>query len=122
MKDAADEFKAPFEAQGHDIDKIFYFGESVMKKACRGTGAYARFFEEREGYARTLGRFDMVCFCAVERPENHPARPSGYRPLDEYWHRRGYTRHPNLITRFLWKDLDETRESPKKMIFWTKPI
>ena len=48
MKDAADEFKAPFQAQGQDIDKIFYFGESVMEKSCRGTGIYARFFEERK--------------------------------------------------------------------------
>jgi len=122
MKDAADEFKAPFQAQGQDIDKIFYFGESVMEKSCRGTGIYARFFEEREGYARSLGRFDRVCFCAVERPADHPARPEEYRPLDDYWNRCGYTRHPELATRFLWKDLDETEETPKKMVFWTKPV
>ncbi|EMS78608.1 hypothetical protein [Desulfotignum phosphitoxidans] len=122
MKDAAQEFKAPFAAQGQDIDKIFYFGESVMKKACRGTGIYARFFAEREGYARSLGRFDRVCFCAVERPADHPAKPSGYRPLDGYWNRRGYTRRPDLTTRFLWKDLDEVEESPKKMVFWIKPV
>jgi hypothetical protein len=122
MTDAADEFKAPFAAQGQDIDKIFYFGESVMEKTCRGTGIYVRFFAEREGYARSLGRFDRVCFCAVERPADHPAKPLGYRPLDDYWNRRGYTRHPDLTTRFLWKDLDEAGESPKKMVFWTKLI
>jgi hypothetical protein len=93
-----------------------------MKKACRGTGIYARFFAEREGYARSLGRFDRVCFCAVERPADHPAKPSGYRPLDDYWNRRGYTRRPDLTTRFLWKDLDEVEESPKKMVFWIKPV
>jgi hypothetical protein len=122
MKDAADEFKAPFASQGQDIDKIFYFGESVMEKACRGTGIYARFFAEREGYARSLGGIDQVCFCAVERPADHPARPDGYRPLDGYWNRRGYTRRPDLITRFLWKDLDEAEESPKKMVFWIKSV
>ncbi|WP_024335606.1 hypothetical protein [Desulfotignum balticum] len=122
MTDAADEFKAPLSAQGQDVDRIFYFGESVMKKACRGTGIYARFFAEREGYARSLGRFDRVCFCAVERPADHPAKPSGYRPLDGYWNRRGYTRRPDLTTRFLWKDLDEVEESPKKMVFWIKPV
>ncbi len=122
MTDAAEEFKAPFSAQGQDVDRIFYFGESVMKKACRGTGIYARFFAEREGYARSLGRFDRVCFCAVERPGDHPGRPSGYRPLDDYWNRRGYTRHPDFSTRFLWKDLDESEESPKKMVFWIKPL
>jgi hypothetical protein len=31
-------------------------------------------------------------------------------------------RHLELTTRFLWKDLDETEESPKKMVFWTKPV
>jgi GNAT superfamily N-acetyltransferase len=122
MEDAADEFKHPFEEQGFDVAKIFYFGESVMKKAYRGTGIYARFFAEREGYARGLNRFDQVCFCAVERPEDHPEKPSGYRPLDAYWEKHGYEKHPELVTQFLWKDLDEKSESPKPMVFWLKKI
>ncbi len=36
MTDAAEEFKAPFSAQGQDVDRIFYFGESVMKKPVAG--------------------------------------------------------------------------------------
>lgn len=122
MEDAADEFKHPFEKQGFDIAKIFYFGESVMKKTFRGTGIYARFFEAREGYARSLNRFDRVCFCAVERPEGHPEKPFGYRPLDAYWEKRGYTKHLELATQFLWKDLGEAAESFKPMVFWLKQI
>jgi hypothetical protein len=122
MENAADEFKHPFEKHGFDVAKIFYFGESVMKKPYRGTGVYARFFSEREGYAHSLTRFDRVCFCAVERPENHPEKPAGYRPLDAYWKKRGYSKHRELVTHFLWKDLDEAGESPKPMVFWLKKI
>lgn len=122
MTDAADEFKHPVEKQGFDIAKIFYFGESVMKKAFRGTGVYARFFAEREGYARSLNRFDRGCFCAVERPEDHPEKPSGYRPLDSYWKKRGYEKDRELSTQLLWKDLGKAGESPKPMVFWLKRI
>lgn len=122
MTDAAEEFKMPFKTYGYDIEKIFYFGESVMLKAFRGRGIYARFFDERESYARSLKRFNLTTFCAVERPENHPLKPLGYTSLDNYWEKRGYVKRPELFTHFLWKDLDESEESPKKMVFWTKML
>jgi hypothetical protein len=67
-----------------------------------------------------LGRFPLICFCAVERPVDHPRRPVDYRPLDEFWRHRGFVRHPELQTTFSWQDLDETAESPKPMTFWLK--
>jgi hypothetical protein len=77
------------------------------------------FFARRETRARALG-FKLAAFCAVERPADHPRRPKDYVPLDAFWTKRGYTRRPDLRTTFTWRDLDETEESPKPMVFWTK--
>ena len=71
--------------------------------------------------ARALG-FRTVAFCAVERPIDHPRRPHDYVPLDEFWMKRGYTRRPELRTSFSWQDLDETRETSKPMVFWTRDL
>ncbi|MDG4553317.1 MAG: GNAT family N-acetyltransferase [Candidatus Competibacter sp.] len=112
----------PFLALGHDPRRIFYYGESVLLPEYRGQGLGKRFFEEREAHVRGLGRFDLICFCAVERPTDHPRRPAGYRPLDTLWNRYGFVKHPELRATFSWRDLDEDAESPKSMVFWLKRL
>jgi hypothetical protein len=59
---------------------------------------------------------------AVERPDDHPRRPPDHVPLDAFWQRRGYTKHPELLATYRWKDLDEPRETPKPMTFWLKRL
>jgi len=63
----------PFLEHGYDPERIFYYGESVLLRAYRGQGLGKQFFVEREDHARSLNRFDLLCFCAVERPLDHPA-------------------------------------------------
>lgn len=122
MHAESDEFRRPFEQHGYDIARVFYCGESVLQPAYRGRGIGVRFFGEREAHARALGGFTWSCFCAVERPADHPRRPPDYVPLDRFWRRRGYTPHPELRTRFGWKDLDQPQETEKKMVFWLKQL
>lgn len=122
MADETEEFQRPFRTQGWDPERIFYFGESVLLPAYRGTGLGVRFFAEREGYARRLGRFGHCAFCAVERSDEHPRRPPGYQPLNAFWTRRGYRHHPELRTEYHWRDLDEDTESAKPMSFWLKEL
>lgn len=112
----------PFVAQGIDPRQVFYLGESVLLPPYRGHGIGVRFFEEREAHARSIGPFAWAAFCAVQRPEQHPRRPADYVPLDRFWNRRGYQRHPELHTTFRWRDLDETAESDKPMVFWLKAL
>ena len=123
MISETDEVKAPFLNAGYDINRIFYFGESVLDKAYRGQGIGVRFFEEREAHAqKERGKFDYCTFCAVERPADHPRRPSDYVPLNQFWNKRGYRHHPELFTSFTWQDLDETSKSPKTLSFWIREI
>lgn len=120
MKYETDEVKKPFVEQGYDADAIFYCGESVLNKTYRGRGLGVRFFEEREAHAEALGGFEHICFCCVERPADHPLRPADYVPLDKFWNKRGYVKHPELTTTYTWKDLNEAGESAKPMTFWLK--
>jgi GNAT superfamily N-acetyltransferase len=121
MEDHAEDFAAPFEARGHELSSIFYCAESVLLPEYRGQGAGHAFFDRREAHARALGR-RYVAFCAVIRPEDHPMRPAGYRPLDEFWRKRGYAPMEGVIARYSWKDLGEARESEKPLQFWIREI
>jgi len=120
MRDETAELKKPFLENGYDLDQVFYCSESVLDKNYRGLGLGVRFFEEREAHAAELGGFRHLTFCCVERPLDHPRRPSGYVPLDAFWNKRGYFKHPELRTEYVWKDLDDTEETAKPMTFWLK--
>jgi GNAT superfamily N-acetyltransferase len=128
LAEETDEVIAPFAVNGYAIGEVFYLGESVLLSEYRGRGIGVRFFQEREAHARALAmdptsKFGPLCwfaFCAVERDPNDPRRPSGYVPLDDFWHKRGYRRQPQLRTEFSWREHDEAAESPKPMVFWLK--
>ncbi|HEY8158367.1 MAG TPA: GNAT family N-acetyltransferase [Methylobacter sp.] len=120
MKYETDELKKPFIEHGYNLDEVFYCSESVLDKNYRGLGIGVRFFEEREAHAEHLGGFKYICFCCVERPADHPRRPADYVPLDQFWIKRGYVKHPELHTTYVWKDLDDVDETPKPMTFWLK--
>ncbi|QUX94909.1 GNAT family N-acetyltransferase [Marinomonas sp. CT5] len=117
-----DEVTQPFKKAGYDLDEIFYCGESVLLPEYRGQGAGVAFFDHREAHAKTIAGITHSCFCAVQRPENHPARPDNYQPLDRFWHNRGYEKHPELATHFSWKEVCEKTESLKPMTFWMKSL
>lgn len=122
LKFETEEVKTPFIKAGLNIDEIFYCGESVLISKYRGQGAGVAFFDHREDHARELGGYQYSCFCGVQRPDDHPRRPAGYRPLDNFWRKRGYEKHPELHTTFSWKEIGEDDESPKPMTFWMKVL
>lgn len=128
LAEETDPFKAPFIMRGYDPSQVFYLGESVLLPEYHGRGIGVRFFAERETHASMLaaspehafGPLRWLTFCAVERPADDPRRPPGYVPLDAFWRKRGYARQATLRTEFSWKELGETSDSPKPMVFWLK--
>lgn len=113
------EFSDPFASAGIAIDRLFYFGESVLLPDYRGQGIGHGFFDHREAAARAWNA-DCACFAAVVRPPDHPARPDAYVPLDGFWRKRGYAPVPGLITMLGWKDHGEADETMKPMQYWMR--
>jgi GNAT superfamily N-acetyltransferase len=122
MQHEEPQFRQPFLDHGYDPSRIFYCAESVLRREYRGQGIGGRFFDEREAHARALGGFDWCCFCAVERPADHPLRPPGYQPHDAFWQKRGYARHPELGATYHWKDIDQPEQTSKRLVFWLKSV
>jgi GNAT superfamily N-acetyltransferase len=115
------EFRLPFEQVGIDTSKLFYFGESVLLPQYRGQGIGHSFFDQREAAARDSGA-RAAAFAAVIRPENHPAKPTDYRPLDSFWKKRGYRKVDGLVSELAWKEFGEAQESAKKMQYWMRAL
>ena len=121
LSDHAEDFAAAFEATEFDLSTVFYCAESVLLSDYRGHGLGHAFFDAREAHARAHG-FAHCVFCGVVRPEDHPARPADYRPLDAFWHARGYAPLEGVVATFNWKDLGERQETPKPLQFWHRPL
>ncbi|MCE9518703.1 MAG: GNAT family N-acetyltransferase [Verrucomicrobia bacterium] len=119
LADEGPEFQEAFIKAGWNVNEVCYFGESILLPELRGQGLGKEFFKQRESHAQRLG-FKWTAFCAVDRVPDHPMRPAGYRPLDEYWISQAYTKRPELKATFIWKEIGEPAESPKSLTFWTK--
>ena len=122
LTNESSEVKKPFIDANMDISKIFYFGESILLPQYRGLGLGNRFFDERENHARSFNSYNLTCFCAVNRPDNHPLKPIDYSPLDKFWKKRGYQKNYSLQSEFEWLDIGQKESSVKPMIYWTKNI
>lgn len=120
LVDETDYLKKPFIENNLSIENIFYFGESVLKNQYRGLGIGKKFFEIRENHAMSFKRYNITCFCAVNRSQNHPSRPSTYAPLDNFWINMGYRKEPRLMSSFPWKDIGDEIETEKPMTYWVK--
>lgn len=113
------EFAAPLKRAGYDLASTFYFGESVLASAFRGRGLGHAFFDAREAHARERG-YARTCFCAVDRPADHPARPADYTPLDAFWQRRGYRKLPGITCTFTWPTTSAGRDETHTMNYWMR--
>ncbi|MCB1970415.1 MAG: GNAT family N-acetyltransferase [Geminicoccaceae bacterium] len=122
MAEEHPEFLRPVLDFGLDPEKIYYLAESVLRTHYRGQGIGHRFFDLREEQARRLGGFRSAMFCGVVRPDDHPARPVGYRPLDPFWRKRGYAPVDGLVGSFTWRDVGEVAATGKPMQFWMKQL
>ncbi|MDJ0627558.1 MAG: GNAT family N-acetyltransferase [Rhodobacter sp.] len=119
MEDHADDFAKAFDGSGIPLSDVFYCAESVLLPAYRSRGAGHAFFEHRERQADDLG-YRHVAFCAVIRADVHALKPAGYRPLEPFWHKRGYRPLDGVVARLAWKDVDQPGETGKELQFWIK--
>ncbi len=122
LQNETEDVKQPFLEAGYDLNEIFYFGESILLPQYRGTGLGHRFFDERENHARSFGSYKLTCFCAVNRPSDHPQKPVDYRPNDIFWAKRGYQQEPSLVSTMDWPDIGDDQSTPKQMTFWLRPL
>lgn len=121
LSDETASFQQPFLEHGMALADVFYFGESVLLTAYRGLGIGHRFFDEREACARRLG-FPLTAFCAVERNDDDPRRPDGFRSNDAFWQKRGYQRQDDMFSQLEWQESGADAASLHRLRFWLRRL
>jgi len=119
--DESIEFQKPFLTSPYNMEKIFYFGESIALSDFQGSGLGKLFFQLREEHARkVIEGLEYTCFAAVERSADHPLKPKMSKSLENFWKRQGYQKNEELKMNLAWKDVDQSVETSKKLCFWFK--
>lgn len=121
MRAQKDEFRAPIAQAGLVPEELFYFGESVLLPEYRGHGIGHTFFDAREAAARAQG-FGRTGFYGVVRPADHPQKPAGYSPLNDFWAKRGYAPLEGAVASFPWKEVGQSEEADHSMQFWIRSL
>lgn len=114
-------FTAPLTGSPFSLDTIYYLGEVLFLPDYRGQGLGTRLLKEFEDHVCALGRYRHLACATVVRPENHPLRPSDYRPIDGLLIRAGLIKYPELRVTFPWPGLDGN-VTENTMVFWMKEL
>lgn len=120
LSEEAHYIRKPFEEKGLDVNSYFYFGESLLERIYRGKGFGKLFFQYREEEALKYPQIEYTAFCAVTRSDDHPMKPDNYMSLEGFWSKMGYSPQPGLSAVMSWTDVDQEKETEKKLEFWVK--
>jgi len=112
----------PFKQKNLDVSKYYHFGEALLLKPYRGRGVGHHFYELREDHAKKLEGFEYACLYTLDRTEEEAKKHTEYYPLDDFWRKRGFVHHKELITIQHWKDLHDDHTSEKECSFWIKKL
>lgn len=103
------------------LNEVYYVGELLFRPAYRNCGLGQKLLDRLESHIRLLGRYRRLTCATVERPEDHPLRPSDYIPITRFLARTGFVRLPGVTTHFIWRETDGVkRDHP--MQFWSKEL
>ena len=114
--------RAPWIDNGLEVDGVYYFSEILLYSKYRGKGYGAKIFALAEKTVATFNRYNQISLATVVREDDHPLKPKHYVALDYFWQARGYERKSNFICHIPWKDLTESEETNKPLVFWLKNI
>ncbi|CAH2030267.1 GNAT family N-acetyltransferase [Trichlorobacter ammonificans] len=115
------DFTRPFRNAGRDPAQYYYIGELLLQAPYRGSGLGSRMLAQFEQQIRQAARFTQACCATVVRPDDHPLRPAGFRPVEPFCRRHGYAPVPGAVVQVAWRQLDGTR--PRNSLqYWEKTL
>jgi GNAT superfamily N-acetyltransferase len=110
-----------FAGTSFPLNELYYVGELLFYPDYRNRGLGRMLLAQLENYVRSLGSYRSLTCATVERPDDHPLRPSDHIPITRFLSRTGFVRLPGVSTHFIWRETDGVkRDHP--MQFWIREL
>ena len=122
LKYEDDIIKKPWLDQNKSMKDVYYFSEILIYPEYRGRGLGKQLFQAAEATAKDFKMYDCFTLATIIRTDRHPSKPANYQNLENFWIRNGYHKDETLICNIPWKEINETEESSKPLVFWVKMI
>jgi len=122
VAEAMDEVKELFHKQKMSTEGVYYLGEIMLLKEYRKKKIGHALFKEFEKSVRSMGGYQKIVLCEINRSDTDVKKPADYIPLDHFWSSQGYTKHSNLIAYYSYQEIGNTEETLHPMIFWMKEL
>lgn len=103
------------------LKDIFYVGELLFLPSYRNGGLGQKLLAQMESQIRSFGRYRKLTCATIERPADHPLRPSDYIPITRFLARTGFAQLPGVVTHFAWREIDGVKRD-HAMQFWIKEL
>lgn len=115
------DFTQALRGVGRDPVQYYYIGEIMVQAPYRGSGLGTGMLERFEQQIRQAASFTHACCVTVVRPDNHPLRPTGFRPMEPFCYRQGYLPVQGAVAEVVWQQIDGT--TPRNRLqYWEKPL
>ena len=103
------------------LTEIYYVGELLFLPAYRNCSLGQRLLAQMESRVRSFGRYRKLTCATIERPADHPLRPTDYIPITRFLARTGFEHLPGVVTHFEWRETDGVKRD-HAMQFWIKEL
>ncbi len=122
VAESMDEIKALFHEKKIPTDGVYYLGDIVLLKEYRKRKIGRDLFKAFEKSVRSTGKYQTMALCEIDRSRTNLKKPADYIPLETFWTRQGFIKHPNLIAHFSYQEIGNEEMTLHPMIFWTKEL
>lgn len=119
--ESSDKFKEPFIKQKYAIDNLFFWGELILEPVYRGKKLGKKLYQKM-GEAIKQSGYSSVCFCTVERSDDHPSKPDTYKSLEPLWEKLGFKKDEKLTFTGRWQEIGKEEATDQPMVFWVGKI
>lgn len=112
-----------FAAAGHNPKTYYYYAEIIVLPDHRGAGLAKQIYALRAAAARDFG-YQNLCLAVVDRPADHPLKPSGYVGPERVWIKDGFKK-TDIRFSYDWPTIQsdgETIDQANDMVFWIRAL
>lgn len=79
-------------------------------------------YKEFENQLLKMKRYTKLVLWQIVRAQDDPRRPNDYFSLDDFWRKKGFIKHPELVCYIPWKEVSDEKAISHRFEFWVKEM
>lgn len=121
LSEAWEKYQQPFRKKGENIDKIFYLGELLVSPEYTGKGLGQQMTKNVEQFAKGRG-YTTITAQVIDEKSVKETAPQNHYSMTNVLKKLNYQERPEINLVSYWTNVNESKESPHQMLYWTKAL